>query len=479
MAHTVYIRASRILILCFLTAAVTASADTIHLKNGRTIYADQTREVDGKIEYDVGENTFAIPKSSVDRVEAGGMAAPRASAPAAAAGPELQAIEPTGTVKHADKVKLSIVKDGHVDLDALAAADQQPDTEMAAAAYFVAGRFEQDHGNPDKAKIYLQRAMSLMPANPVILEQYASLLLDMNRFADAVPYALEATRLAPNSADAHALLGYAYFHSERTKQAIAEFQRALEITPDPTVQKLLELAQREQSAEAGFGEQETGHFTVRYEGGKAPAALRAAIIQTLERHYDDLVREFGISPRQNIVVSLYTEQAFFDVTHAPAWSAAQNDGKLRIPISGLDSVNSELSRVLKHELAHSFIAQITRNRCPTWLNEGIAQVVEPSSAAPFGAPLGRMFAHDAEIPLNTLEGSFSGFDDRTAYIAYGESLAAVEYIVQTYGMSDVVRLLQRIGEGASTESALRSVVHSGYDSFQTDIGAYLKKTYGE
>ncbi len=471
-------RASRLLILCFLTAALSASADTIHLKNGRTIHADQTREVDGKIEYEIGDNTFAIPKSSVERIETGGMAAPRTVSPAAAAA-ELPALEPTGTVKHAEQVKLSIIKDGHVDLDALAAADQQPDTEFTAAAYFVAGKFEQSHGNPDKARIYLQRAMSLMPNNPVIQEQFASLLLDMNRFADAVPYALQATRLAPNSADAHALLGYAYFHSEKTKQAIAEYKRSLEINPDPGVQKLLELAQREESAEASFGEQESGHFTMRYEGGKAPEALRAAIMQTLERHYDELVLAFGISPRQNIVVSLYTEQAFFDVTHAPAWSAAQNDGKLRIPISGLDAVNSELSRVLKHELAHSFIAQITRNRCPTWLNEGIAQVVEPASAAPFGALLGRMFAHDAEIPLNTLEGSFNGLEDRAAYVAYGESLAAVEYIVQTYGMSDVVRLLQRIGEGASTESALRSVVHSGYASFQTDVGDYLKKTYGE
>ncbi|HVP42673.1 MAG TPA: tetratricopeptide repeat protein [Terriglobales bacterium] len=477
MQHIVHTWASRILIVSLLTAGA-ASADTIRLKNGRTIYADRTREVDGKIEYEVGDNTFAIPKASVERIEAGGMPGPRSST-SSAADPDLPAIEPTGTVKHADAVRLKVVKDGHVDLDALAAADQHPDPEFTAAAYFVAGRFEQTHGNPDRASVYLQRAMGLMPGNPVIVEQYASLLLDMNRFAEAVPYALEATRLAPNSADAHALLGYAYFHSEKTKEAIAEFKRSLEIKPDPMVEKLLAKAQREASAEASFGEQESGHFTMRYEGGKAPAALRAAIMQTLERHYDDLVREFGISPRQNISVSLYTEQAYFDVTRAPAWSAAQNDGKLRIPIEGLNGVNSELSRVLKHELAHSFIAQITRNRCPNWLNEGIAQVVEPATAAPFGAPLGRMFAHEAEIPLNMLEGSFGAFDDRTAMVAYGESLAAVEYIVQTYGMSDVVRLLQRIGEGSSAESALRAVVHSGYASFQTDIGNYLKKTYGE
>ncbi len=478
MQHIVHIWASRILIFSLLIAGA-ASADTIRLKNGRTIYADHTREVDGKIEYEVGDNTFAIPKSSVERIDAGGVAPHSSASPAAAAEPELPAIEPSGTVKHAESVKLKVVKDGQVDLDALGEADKNPDPEVTAAVYFVAGRFEQTHGNPDKAKIYLQRAMSLMPGNAVIVEQYASLLLDMNRFAEAVPYAAQATRLAPNSADAHTLLGYAYFHSEKTKEAIAEFKRSLEITPDPAVERLLAKAEREANAEASFGEQESGHFTMRYEGGKAPAALRAAIMQTLERHYDDLVREFGISPRQNITVSLYTEQAYFDVTRAPAWSAAQNDGKLRIPIEGLDGVNSELSRVLKHELSHSFIAQITKNRCPTWLNEGIAQVLEPSSAAPFGAPLARMFAHDAEVPLNMLEGSFGGFDDRTAMIAYGESLAAVEYIVQTYGMSDVVRLLQRIGEGSSTESALRSVVHSGYASFQTDIGNYLKKTYGE
>ena len=469
--------ASRILVVCLLTSG--AWSDTIHLKNGRTIYADRTRDVDGKIEYEIGDNTFAIPKSSVERVESGGMAPQHAAAAAAGADPALPALEPTGTIKHADTVTLKVVKDGHVDLEALAAADQHPDPEFTAAAYFVAGRFEQSHGNPEKAKVYLRRAMSLMPGNAVIQEQYASLLLDMNRFAEAVPYAAQATRLAPNSADAHALLGYAYYHSEKTKEAIAEFKRSLEIKPDPTVEALLEAAQREQSAEAGFGEQESGHFTMRYEGGKAPAALRAAIMQTLERHYDDLVREFGISPRDNIVVSLYTQQAYFDVTRAPAWSAAQNDGKLRIPIEGLDSVSSELSRVLKHELAHSFIAQITHNRCPTWLNEGIAQVVEGSTAAPYGAPLARLFSHDAEVPLNLLEGSFNGMDERTATIAYGESLAAVEYIVQTYGMSDVVRMLQRIGEGSSTESALRSVVHSGYSSFQTEIGNYLKKTYGE
>ena len=57
-----------------LLAALSARADVIHLKNGRTIWADQVREDKNKdrVEYDVGEDTYAIPKSSIDRIDAGG-----------------------------------------------------------------------------------------------------------------------------------------------------------------------------------------------------------------------------------------------------------------------------------------------------------------------------------------------------------------------------------------------------------------------
>src|ERR1700690_4554441 len=65
----------RCLILVLL-AALSARADVIHLKNGRTIWADQVREDKNKdrVEYDVGEDTYAIPKSSIERIDAGGAA---------------------------------------------------------------------------------------------------------------------------------------------------------------------------------------------------------------------------------------------------------------------------------------------------------------------------------------------------------------------------------------------------------------------
>ena len=61
--------------VAFLLAsiAVCASAEVIHLKNGRTIWADHVRDTGTHIEYDLGDDTYAIPKSAVDHIDAGGV----------------------------------------------------------------------------------------------------------------------------------------------------------------------------------------------------------------------------------------------------------------------------------------------------------------------------------------------------------------------------------------------------------------------
>jgi len=50
------------------------------------------------------------------------------------------------------------------------------------------------------------------------------------------------------------------------------------------------------------------------------------------------------------------------------------------------------------------------------------------------------------IPLNVLEGSFLRFSGGQAYVAYAESLAAVTYINDSYGMGDIQRILQLLSQ---------------------------------
>jgi hypothetical protein len=469
------------LLSAFLLAAAVAgaSAEVIHLKNGRTIWADHVRDTGTHIEYDLGDNTYAIHKSLVDRVDAGGAPPGYASADGSAKDShDLPEFAPADNLKNDPALIGKIIKDDRVDLDALSALEQTGNGPAIAAGYFIAGKHEFDHGNFSKARTYFEAALRFDSQNPTILNYYAALLVRTGNAAEALPYAERSVRAAPDSPDALTVLGYVQFAADHTAEAIRTWKHSLDLRPDATVQKYLDKAQRDATAEADYTQHESNHFTLKYEGKQTSEALRGQLVATLESEYDDLVRELGIAPRNSIPVVLYTQQSFFDVTQAPSWSGAVNDGKLRIPVNGLTSVTPELTRVLKHELAHSFISQLSGGRCPQWLNEGIAQAVEPKQVS-HGRLLADLFRTQREIPLNVLEGSFMQFSSAQATVAYEESLAAVQYISDTYGMSDLQRILERLGQGSSTEAALRATIHSDYGQLEAEVGKYLASKYGD
>src|SRR5580704_6931067 len=102
-----------------------ASAEVIHLKNGRTIWAEHVRDTGTHIEYDLGDNTYSIPKSMVDHVDAGGT--PLGYTPADGAAKQshdLPDFAPADNLKNDPTLIGKIIQDGRVDLDALSALEQ-------------------------------------------------------------------------------------------------------------------------------------------------------------------------------------------------------------------------------------------------------------------------------------------------------------------------------------------------------------------
>jgi hypothetical protein len=55
----------------------------------------------------------------------------------------------------------------------------------------------------------------------------------------------------------------------------------------------------------------------------------------------------------------------------------------------------------------------------------------------------------------------------------------VQYISETYGMSDVERILERLGQGGSAEATLRATIHSDYGQLESEVGKFLAGKYGE
>jgi tetratricopeptide (TPR) repeat protein len=457
------------------TLAAPASSAVIHLKNGRTIWADEVHDKGAQIEYEVGENTYAIPKSLVDRIESGGVAP--AAAGVAQANRDLPSFHPPDN-SPADGAGLEkVIRDGHPDEQELSRLEASGNPQTTAAAYFLAGKHEFDRGNFPKARSYLDTALRFAPQNPSILNYYAALLVKTGHAPEALSYAERAVRIAPESAATLTVLGYVQYAADHDQEAIRTWKHALELRPDAIVAQLLEKAERDATVQAGYSERESSHFTLHFEGEQTSESLRSQILAALESDYDQLVGQLGIAPRATIAVVLYTAQTFFDVTQAPSWSSAINDGRLRIPVQGLSAVTPELARVLKHELTHSFVNQLSAGRCPQWLNEGIAQLLEPK-AITHGKDLSELYRAQREIPLNMLEGSFAPLSPAQAALAYEESLAAAQYISETSGPEDLQRLLERIGQGSSTEAALRAIVHSDYRQLETEVGKYIAEKYG-
>jgi tetratricopeptide (TPR) repeat protein len=473
-------RARVILVFFFIWLAASATwAETIRLKNGRTIVADQVREKGNHYEYDIGDDSYAIPKSLVDRIDAGGAPARVVSSGGGAkAVADLPTFTPADSLANEGDLPAKIIRDGKVDSDVISTLEAKGKADLSAVSNFIAGKFELERGNIAEAHRYLESALRFQPQNPTILIYYAALLVRTGNAAQALPYSQRAVLAAPDSPDAYTMLGYAQFASDHTKDAIASWRHSLELRPDATVQQFLAKAQREENVESDYTQHESSHFVLHYEGKQTSEALRAQIVTALEADYDDLTRDLGNPPRDSILVTLYTEQAFFDVTRAPSWAGAINDGKLRIPVSGLNSMTSELARVLKHELAHSFITQLSGGRCPPWLHEGIAQLLEPRSLAGEGRQLAQLFKAQQHIPLNVMEGSFLRFSGVQAYMAYAESLAVVSYINESYGMGDIQRILQELSRGSSTEAALRTTIHSDYGQLESEVAKYLTDRYG-
>lgn len=91
----------------------------------------------------------------------------------------------------------------------------------------------------------------------------------------------------------------------------------------------------------------------------------------------------------------------------------------------------------------------------------------------YARQLAPLFLDRKAIPFALLEHSFTRFSAVQAEVAYAESLAAVEYLRDRYGLSEVVRILESIGSGIAPETALTNTTGLDYSVLQQRIGEHM------
>jgi tetratricopeptide (TPR) repeat protein len=460
-----------------------ANADTIVLKNGRRIVVDSATESGDRVTGVTPAGEVSLPKSMVARIEhtpatqvspsgINSEASSLSIAPPAASQRDIFDPAVIGNTLH----------NGAIDFPYIARLDQEVLIGVPAAAFrasvahHAAAQFEMARGNVSASMDHEREALRLQPGSAPLLLNVAYGHLRLSEFSSALEYLEKAKRAAPDSADVAKLMGWAEYGLNRIPEAVAEWKRAQKLQPDPEVAKALEKAERDARAEVGFREGQTTHFVIRYTGGAAPL-LAGEILHTLEIHFGQISALLDYTPPEPIGVILYTDQQFQDITRAPSWAGAINDGRIRIPIQGLASITDELSRALKHELTHSFLQQKTRGHCPAWIQEGVAQWVEGRRVGAAARLLLNAYDQQAAIPLRDLEISWMNLSGTGANFAYGWSLAVVEMILSTGSMDDISRLLDSLANGSSAEAAVQSVLHKSYAELEQQTADYLRRIY--
>ncbi len=145
---------------------------------------------------------------------------------------------------------------------------------------------------------------------------------------------------------------------------------------------------------------------------------------------------------------------------------------------------SQQAVTIAHELTHLVFNQAVQNpyhEPPRWLNEGIAVYLSEGYSGQWRDEISSAVAANHLIPLDGLVGLFPSPTDEF-YLAYGESVSAVNYFIQTYGDQKLWALVRSYSQGLSDADAFSQAIGIDADTFNaqwmTSLGVTVPPSYG-
>lgn len=317
-----------------------------------------------------------------------------------------------------------------------------------------------------EAETQLKKALKLDAQNKqikgnlsvVLLNHAFALLRDRRRSSrgsaiQAKSLAQQSSRYNPQAAEPYVLIGDIEYDSQQLQRAKLAWEKARRLNPSlPGLDDRMQKLQSEFAVEKRFDRVGGAHFDLRYQDQidrSAAFDLRAA----LDAARREVGRDFNYWPRRPIVVLIYSEQGFAQVRRGPDWAAGVYDGKIRVPFPSNARAQESVKATLYHEYTHALVHDITHNKCPVWLNEGIAEYQEARKRKPYLAHLKTAVRDKQLIPLANLDAAFKSRDADVAGLGYQQAYSLVTFLVKKYRFYRVRRALEAIGNDKTVEEA--------------------------
>lgn len=207
-------------------------------------------------------------------------------------------------------------------------------------------------------------------------------------------------------------------------------------------------------------------FVVRM-GTHEAAVYGGQVLDLLERARSNLCAKYGFEVKRPTIVEVFPEQKDFAVR---TFGMPGNPGYLGVCFGSLITANSPAAHpghpvnwnsVLYHEFCHVVTLQMTRNKMPRWLSEGISVYEEGQANPSWGQrmdPRYREMVMGGELtPISKLSAAFLAPPTPVhLQFAYYESSLVVEFLVKKFGLDQLKAVLADLGAGTEINHAIEA-----------------------
>ena len=399
---------------------------------------------------------------------------------------------------------------------ARSAADRalEIDPTYVGAHLFVA-ELEMGDQNMDAARAALERALEINPKSLEALAMSAAMAYVQDRQSDFEVEVARTLEINPTFGDVYRVAGSHTARAYRFDEAVQLVERALELDPsntrayaelgmhllrtgdEPAARVALERAFEDDPFDIStfnllnlldtldeFETFERGDLIVRLHPEEAPV-LSEYILTLAQEALDELSAKYAMTVEGPILVEMFPTHDDFAVRTLglPGFLGAL--GACFGRVVTLDSPRAvppgrlNWRSTLWHEIAHVITLQMSDNRLPRWLSEGISTYEEKEKRLEWGRDEVLAFARalndDAIPPLQDLNAGFSQ-PDRIS-MSYFHASVLVEHLVEAYGHDALRTLVRAYADGLDTEEGLARI-NLDFDSLQASFDLAIDEEFG-
>lgn len=340
---------------------------------------------------------------------------------------------------------------------------------LAAVAYV--------RDEPAEFEAQVRKVLDINPAFGEVYRIAGELTASAYRFEEAVALTREAVKLDPANARAHADIGMHLLRTGDETEARRSLERAW--TLDRYSRVTLNLLQMLDKLDK-FEVVREGDIILKLDPGEAPV-MKELAMPLAQEALRTMSERYQFKPKGPILVEMFPHHDDFAVRTLGLPGMIGALGACFGQVVTMDSPRARppgsfsWQATLWHEMAHVFTLQMSKQRVPRWLTEGIS-VYEESRARPeWGRDMEVPFAVALEqgkaLKLRDLNAGFNRPD--TIALAYYQASLLVDHIVKTQGEAKLHALVRSYGTGAEGDAAIEKALGVSLDGLQASFSQSL------